>query len=376
MTKKYKRFCINCGKTGLSKEELFEGLCFDCYQEKNPLIILKKQPIIHLCKNCLAIKTKKDWINTDQLNFYEKADKLLNEDAQTYFKIAPDITAEIRLDKSSGIQDLLQHNTINFEINYNGKVHNLFEINEIQIHSAKIKLDICENCKGYKSEVSKSKIRIIAKKRNITESEIEEIIRLFKNSANIYKDPNLYILSPILSKTELIFRVSSIDFARNIANQLKSKFGAVIRESIKFVDREKSKTKKQDLNILIRLLPFFPGDVIKYNNNLYYIISIHENNVNCFDFKAKEIKKFKSKQIINGERYLLKSKLEKFIITAIYKDEIQIMDLKTYQTFEIEIKNQPHLIKINEGTEINGFREGENLYLIPFIIEGSDVKNE
>lgn len=376
MTKKYKRFCINCGKTGISKEELFEGLCFNCYRAKNPLVMLKKQPIIHLCKDCLAIKTKKDWINTDELNFYEKVNKLLNEDAQSYFKIAPDITVNIRLDESSGIKELLQYNTIGFEVNYNGKVHNIFEVNESQIHSAKIKYDICENCKGYKSKVAKSKIRIIAKKRNITESEIEEIIKLFKNGANIYKDPNLYILSPILSKRELIFRVSSIDFARNITNQLKSRFGAVIRESVKFVDREKSKTKKQDLNILVRLLPFFPGDVIKYSNNLFYVISIHENNINCLDFKSKEIKKFKSKQLINGDRYLVKSKLEKFIITAIYKDVIQIMDLKTFQTFEIEIKKQPYLIKINEGTEINGFREGENLYLIPFINQGSDVKNE
>ncbi len=376
MTKKYKRFCINCGKTGFSKEELVEGLCFNCYQEKNPLITLKKQPIIHLCKICLAIKIKKDWVKTDELNFYDKVDKLLNDEAQTYFKIDPDITVKIKLDKSSGIQDLLQYNIINFDVNYNGKVRNLFEVNESQIHSAKIKHDICENCKGYKSRVSKSKIRIIAKKRNINETEIEEIIKLFKDSANIYKDPNLYILSPILSKTELIFRVSSIDFARTIANQLKSRFGAVIRESVKFVDREKSKAKKQDLNILVRLMPFFPNDIVKYMNNLYYVISIHGDNVNCFDFKAKEIKKFKSKQIINGERYLPRSKLEKFIITAIYKDVIQIMDLKTFQTFEIEIKNQPHLHKINEGTEINGFREGESLYLIPFIIQGSDVKNE
>ncbi|MFX1450546.1 MAG: NMD3-related protein [Promethearchaeota archaeon] len=376
MTKKYERFCINCGKTGFSKEELLEGLCFNCYKLKNPFILLKKQPILHLCKYCFSIKTKKGWIKTDALDFYEKANNFLNDDVKLNFKIAPGLITDIKLDDSSDIQDLVQTNTINFEINYKGIVHDIFEVNESQIHPIKIKFDMCESCKGFRAKISRSKIRIIAKNRNITELETEEIIKLFKNSANIYKDPNLYILSPILSKKELIFRVSSIDFARNIADQLKSIFGAVVRESVKFQNRGKSKTKKQDLNILIRLLPFFIGDVIRYNNNLLYVASIQENNINCFDFKDKVMKKFKPKQLINGERYVAKSKLEKFIITAIYKDVIQIMDLKTFQTFEIEIKNQPYLINISEGTEINGFREGENLYIIPFIIQGSDAKNE
>ncbi|MHA1301408.1 MAG: hypothetical protein ACTSO9_18455, partial [Candidatus Helarchaeota archaeon] len=77
-----------------------------------------------------------------------------------------------------------------------------------------------------------------------------------------------------------------------------------------------------------------------------------------------------------SEKYFDSSKLEKYIINAIYKDVIQIMNLKTFHTLEIEMKSEPQFEKIKEGTEISGFREGEKLYLIPFYKEGQDTKNE
>ncbi|MHA1378043.1 MAG: NMD3-related protein [Candidatus Helarchaeota archaeon] len=376
MSKKFRRFCINCGESGLKKEDLINGLCFKCYRQKNPFITLKEQPVIHLCKECLAIKLKKEWIHTNISNFYQKANDLLNKNINIYFDTDSELTVSLKLNQFPDFKDLFKYNSIQFEVHISGKVLNHFKIDEILNFKSKIKIETCDNCKDIKSSVSKSKIRIIARKRKITEEEIDGIIQMIKNSANIYKDPNFYILPPLITPNELIFRVSSIEFAKIIANQLKKRFGGVLRESVKYIDREKTKSKKQDLNILVRLLPFFNGDVIKFNEQLLYVISIQDEIVNCFDFKSKEIKKYKTKQIIKGEKYLDKSKFKKYFINAIYKDIIQIMDLNTFQTFEIELTGVPHFINVKEGTEINGFKEGEKLYLIPFYQKEQDSKNE
>ncbi|MHA1300145.1 MAG: NMD3-related protein, partial [Candidatus Helarchaeota archaeon] len=328
MTKKFKRFCINCGRSGLSKEELLDGLCFKCYKLKKFLIKLKKEPILTICKDCFAIKLKNEWIKTNEINFYEQADGILNSNINTFFEISPNTIVTLRFVEFPDFRDLFKYNTIRIIADVKSQVHQNLELNKTVDFTAKLKLGICDTCKDIKANVYRSKIRIIAKKRKITDNEIEKIINIFKNNAEIYKDPNLYILPPILSSSELIFKVSSIDFAKNVANQLKNKFGAVLRESVKFVDREKNKTKKQDLIILVRLLPFFSGDIIKFENKLYYIINIQSDFVNCFDFKSREVKKFKTKQIIKSEKYFDSSKLEKNIINAIKKDVIQIMNLK------------------------------------------------
>ncbi len=372
MSKKYKRFCINCGATGLKREELIDGLCFNCFKDKNPLIKIKSQPLINVCKECLAIKTRNEWLKTTPPAFYERANALLNRDVGAYFKFVPDTEVEMKLEEFDRIEDLLKYNTIPLILYMKRKIEGQLELQDTQRHSVRIKLDTCETCKDFKSSASKSKIRIIAKKRKITDEEIEEIIKIFQSSAEIFKDPNLYILPPVISQTELIFRVNSVDFAKMVARQLKKRFGAVLRESIKFMDREKSKTKKHDLNILVRLMPFLKGDIIKYDNELLFVISIEHDFVDCLDFKSGEAKKFKSKQIINGKKYLDKSKFDKFVVTAIYKDEIQVMDLKTFQTFEIEIKDKPVLNELREGLEISGFREGEKVYLIPVSLQGID----
>ena len=367
MTKKYKRFCINCGTTGLNKEDLIEGLCFNCYKLKYPLLKLKEQPTLNICKECLALRINKHWVKTDTFTFYEHANHMLTKNITNFFETAENSSVSVSFTEFPDFYDLFKYNTIQYEVNVEKQINDELSIKDSKEYKARIKISICENCKDFKTNISKSKIRIIAKKRKILDNEIDEILEIFKNNAEIYKDPNLYILPPVLSKNELIFRMSSIDFAKNIAHQIVNRLGGVIRESIKFMDREKSKSKKQDLNILIRLLPFFTRDVIKYNNKLLYVISIQDNHVNIFDFENNEIKKFKTKEIIKGEKYLDHSKFEKFSINAIYKNTIQIMNLKTFQTFEIEMNENPHLKNIKEGMEINGFKEGEKLHLIPFI---------
>lgn len=375
MSEKYKRFCIKCGTT-LKKEDLIERLCFNCYILKNPPVILKEQPIIYLCRECLAIKTKNEWIKTSPLDFYEDCNQLLTEDVHTYFEIAPNINVRFELIEFPDFEDLFHFNTIPFNLIISGKYLNTFEINETQQYLAKIKLGICGNCTEYKANVTKAKIRIIAKKRKITDLEIEKIIKIFKDIADKYEDPNLYILTPVIKNDEIIFRTSSIGFAKEIEIKFKNIFSAVIRESHKYKSRgpEKSRQKRGNLHVLIKLLPFFVGDVIKYNNEFLYVINIQNYRISCFNFESKEMEKFSPKQLTNADRYLANSELEKFLISAVCNDVIQVMDLKSCQIFEIN-KEAP-FTDLEEGTEIGGFKEIENIHLIPFDIQREDDEIE
>ncbi|MFP4045792.1 MAG: NMD3-related protein [Candidatus Aenigmatarchaeota archaeon] len=63
------KFCPRCGK---ETEDLVEGLCEDCFQEKEELFVVPEIIEVNVCKRCGRYKEKGEWKDGDLEEFLKK----------------------------------------------------------------------------------------------------------------------------------------------------------------------------------------------------------------------------------------------------------------------------------------------------------------
>lgn len=115
------------------------------------------------------------------------------------------------------------------------------------------------------------------------------------------------------------------------------------------------------MTYLIRLPSFTKGDFLKYNKSTYYILSIHRNKIKMMKLSNWEeiitdIKTIQKSSILGG-----KELIKEMILVSQTKNELQLMDPKTY---EIKIVRKPKPITLN-SEKINVLKLDEQIFLLP-----------
>lgn len=164
------------------------------------------------------------------------------------------------------------------------------------------------------------------------------------------------------------FYLSEKGSAYTIAKKIQEKFGGEIKQSSKNIGMKDSRQVYR-MTYLLRLPSFRKGDFISYGGSFFRISSISGNKVRVFEIsswmeKVFDVNALEKASILGGEELI-----RDMILVSQTEDEVQIMDPKTYRTFDVR---KPENITF-ESKMVRIVGLDDEPYLLPE--ENSDPEN-
>ncbi len=340
-------FCVECGK----EEKIFkEGVCINCYIKihtftKGPLIVE-----IPECSHCGSYKFKNNWTN----EFF--SDVILRV-IKNNFQISNEL-------KKVNIEtDCIEtKNGKECKVIINGFI-NSHEVSEEHNLFVRLKKNVCDVCSKQFGGYHEAILQIRADARDLTK---EELIEIKNNVENIIEDLKLkgnraLFISDIAEEhSRLDFYLSERGAGLAIAKKIQDIYGGEIKQSSKNIGMKDSKQVYR-MTYLLRLPSYKKDDFVKFKDSFFQIISIHRKKVQMLNLSNWEEISFDIKHLKKAMKIGGKELIKKAIVVSQTKEDVQIMDEKTYK---IKIVKKPKELIIKEKT-LNVVKLNDNIFIVP-----------
>jgi len=310
-------FCPKCGKE--TKEK---GLCIDCFLKRYPIEI--KEITLPMCK-CGRYLYHGNW----NLNIEGSLKRIVRENL-----VLPSETKMSDLE----IKSKFEGNKIILEIHISGRYKNEKFKEEI-LAEIKIQSKTCPTCSrifgGY-----------------------YEAVLQFRTDF----DPRKMIDPEFISKMERVqggfdLYLTSSNYAKKISKDFNKK-GFLVKESTKLVGIKKGKALHR-LFISIKSPKFRVGDFLEYRDKILQILELGKS-VRCKDIKKRKMLMMPLPKLQRA-RLIAKSRdVRKAMVSSIAPNEIQLLDLKSYKTFELG----GNFEGLRQRDEVEYLRIGRDVYLV------------
>ncbi|MFQ6122994.1 MAG: NMD3-related protein [Candidatus Heimdallarchaeota archaeon] len=360
--------CVVCGEKPAHIQ--LESQCPSCYSATHPLlaqITPEKTLQLPFCETCSRLKIGRKWYRID------------DSFAIDYLK--PELFRTMRLPKD--VEILIQRKIIEFSktniprvlhVQITAKKRILPSIFQQEIREIPIKLDIqlCTHCSQLKKAHYEALLQIRADNRGFTQEEAQWITTQVNDRITkaFEKDPRNY-LSKLDERPEgLDFYFSTVSSALQIARYLASYTAARLQISYKLVSADPSlKHPKKRATISLRVPNYRRGDFVTFQpkqakrSEIIQILSFSQGTVHFYSFKNASkvsipVKLFNEYQpsVITPAQTL-----HSFIIITTHDDSVHLMDLQSYQMYEIS--KEQFRTNIKPGNVINATVIDDKLYI-------------
>lgn len=251
------RFCSICGKLESPNNPLINNLCWDCYKARHKLISIKRGLVMDFCSICGSYRLFGRWMRSVRGD-----DKLLSS-AIDY------VERHVKLNGSGSFSaidsKMVGGGRVSVLIHAHGSVDpSITAYDEYLWVDVKVNNVVCPSCLKASSKSFTSIVQVRADGRDLSEYEINGINNIVDSIISKGYDESKFLLRFVRGGMDYSF----IDFklARIVANTIKRRFGAIIKESHKVIGFNSSRgVKISKLSISVRLPKFFLGDVLNFN---------------------------------------------------------------------------------------------------------------
>lgn len=340
-------FCVECGK----EEPIYKnGMCLQCYLKqakftKGPAII-----DIFSCPRCESYKYKNTWL-------MEPFSEALRRHVKDAFHIDPELQ-QPRIEIDCKEQDRMYVCIVRIIGSVGGQT--VMEEHSLTVRLKRTTCDVCSReAGGYYEAI----LQIRSDKRAFSKTELHTLRETVEKLVGQQQDSGkrgLFITDYEEKREGLDFFLSDKSTAFAIAKKIQEQYGGEFKQSASTAGMKDSKQLFR-MTYLIRIPAYRPGDFICMNDLFYVISSVHGSRVKAIEllnWKEKIIEgtDIQSPMILGG-----KERVKEMIVVSQSKNEIQLMDSKTYTTVEIP---KPPAATIKTATVKTVKLEG-NLFLYP-----------
>lgn len=340
-------FCVECGK----ETEIFKnGTCVDCYI-KNKSFSSGPQIIdIYSCPKCSAYKYKNTWVD-------KPFDDILKRFIRDEFQISNELE-KITIETDCDTKDKIVPCKVTISGFLNG--HIVSEQHRLEV---RLKRTTCNVCSKQYGGYFEAVLQIRTEKRTIGKNEREILknkVEMFVESTRAKGNRGLFITDIGEEKEGIDFYLSEKGSAQTIAKKIQEQYGGEIKQSAKNIGMKDSKQIYR-VTYLIRLPPYRKGDFISKDNSFFFISSVSGNKIHVFDLSSwSEVvldeKDLRKATILGGSELV-----KEMILVSESQNEVQVMDQKTYQTFDVKkLKN----IRLNSKL-VRVVKLEERIFLVP-----------
>jgi nonsense-mediated mRNA decay protein 3 len=359
------RFCAVCGK----KEGPFlDNMCENCYKRENPLEIKIIPSLdIEICPSCGTIFVSRAHIDTWSRE--ESLEEIIREISKS--KIIEKINVDFSY--NSEFEDDIEESKI---MNYGVKFFTMIttitakpykEFGEF-IREGKTRLKMvrqsCDDCSKYKSGYFEAILQVRGENRKLTEKEEEEIENLIEKMMKQYEDARLaYILDLEVDNDGITANVSTKFLAETIAREIKNFTAGKLTVAYEHKTTSKDGTEVYTNTYLVRLPEFAVNDIIEYENQLWQVKNINENQVKMENLENHLIKNIDRKRVENrAKKRNDEIILREYMLVSKENETVTIMAMDNYENFDDNLERIPP--KKKDGEILKGFLlEDRNYYV-------------
>jgi nonsense-mediated mRNA decay protein 3 len=302
-----------------------------------------------MCGHCGSYKYKNTW-----------TDELFSEVLRRFIKSVYLISNELeKIDINAECKEIKDGMKCKIYISGFIGEKEITEEHEIQVHLKKTVCDVCsKKFGGYHEaiiQIRSDRAFIKDELKNMTLS-VENLVENLQAKGN----RTLFIADIDMEHGGLDFFISDKQAAQVITKKLQEKYNGTIKQSSKNIGMRDGKQIYRN-TYLLRLPSYKKGDFIKLEKNLYKILSTRGNKVKILDISTWEEKIIEPKKLQKTETIDRKDNIKEMIVVDQNKDEVQIMDEKTYEIKTIKKPRPFNFVK----EKIKTINLDDKTFLIP-----------
>jgi nonsense-mediated mRNA decay protein 3 len=340
-------FCVECGRECTIFKE---GVCTSCYLKTHKFTKGPDVIDIPVCTNCESYKIKNIWTS-------DLFSDLIRRVIRNNFQISKELE---KVDISADCKDKLDGKSC--KVSIYGFLEGL-EISEEHNLLVRLKRTICDVCSKQYGGYYEAIIQVRADGRKLDKKDLEDIKLFVENLVEVMiarGNRSLFISDMGEEHGGYDFYLSDKSAAMTITNKIQEQYGGEIRKSSKDMGLRDSRRVCR-MTYLIRLPIYKKGDFVNFINSFYYVKAISGKkiimvNLSNWDELTFELKTIQKARNLGGTELVKEA-----ILISQTKDEIQIMDSKTYKTFEIK---KPKKINFDKKA-LKIIKINENIFLYP-----------
>ena len=350
-------FCSVCGEGDVA---LHESLCFNCYWKENR-IIEKKLPKLSLntCIDCLSIKLPSGWTKVYDLE---------NLSDLVHGYVRRELEIEINDESEFLNQEYPDWDKPKPKLSCLFKVMN-DRIDSFSVYEETRELDIhflwgnCAVCRKKKSG-GDTVLQIRAIERELTEEEEEYFDKKVKEIIEKASSEDHYAFASdkVYTYKGFDYKLGSNALAERMIEAFVLKWVAITSVNYSLIGEAKDRTRKYSHTYLFKLPGVVEGDLAVIGGEIFGILKTNTKGVLIKSLETGLVSTEKNWKDLRPFRDYYR---EKFMIVSKEQDSssYELMNLKTYETFEIE--NKGISPEIGAGEEVELLIYKDKYYPIP-----------
>jgi nonsense-mediated mRNA decay protein 3 len=357
------RFCYRCGISESEGGPLIEGLCQVCYRKENPVLLIGDEINTEVCQNCGSYKRHGVWVDPKNYELddliFEVADNALLEVLENSLSEKVREFEVVSMEELEETEDLpvgkaiIAFRPVDWHIEYfpaiiiygvrvKAKTHEL----QRELHDERkrvtvyVRQTVCPRCQKFLGGYFEAILQVRAQDRPLSEDERKEIERLVAEKVDeIMKKDRMGFIQDTIEKEEgLDFYMGSTSAARKLAQAIKERFGGTVSEAYELVGTDRQTSREvYRTSVSVRIPKFRKGDIVEDSKgNVYEVTRVDGKGLSLRDLSTgkEEHRDWKSARR-EGVETVEYSKSEA-MVTSIGRDEVQLMDMKSYETYELQ----------------------------------------
>ncbi len=366
------RFCYRCG---ISEEEggpLIEGLCQVCFRKENPVLLIDGELNTELCQNCGSYKKRGVWVDpkTYELEelIFEVAESALLEAIEDSFDEGVKTFGLVSPEELESIQELPVGEAvvsfepvdwhieyfpaiITYEVRVRARIHELQrELHDERKHvTVYVRQTVCPRCQKFLGGYFEAILQVRAEDRPLAEDERKAVEKLVEEKVDeiMRRDRMGFIQDTVEKEEGLDFYMGSTSAARKLAQAIREHFGGTVSEAYELVglDRQTSREVYRT-SVSVRLPKFRRGDIVRDGKGkVYEVERVDGKGLAMRDLSTGESEHRDWKTVERESVETVEAEKREAMVTSIRRTEVQVMDMETYETYELE---KPKF-EVNEG---------------------------
>ncbi len=317
-------FCVECGA---EPEDLYDGLCRDCFIESKMKVKVDSPIKIDICPVCGSVRKKNNWIENPDL------------EAIMLDKIDDAISIPYEAERYGFNVEFEEEDPYNIVANISVKLEREEIVAEHEI-SVKIILKKvqCEICSKIHGNYYEAILQVRPTKKEMTEEQKELVIKKVKKRIEVKEGEkrNIFLTSQEEIHGGIDFYLSDTGVTKNLAREISNAVGGSVKSSAKLAGREDGQDIYR-MTYLVRIPPYESGDFIEVEGSIYRVKKLKggTGKVILKDIKTGKKVRMDDKELENAEVLGGDELINKSVVVSESEKEMKLLDPENFDTVTV-----------------------------------------
>ncbi len=342
--------CVECGA---ETSEVHDGMCVDCYVDRNVSVDIEDPIEIEICSKCGSVRKGDRWLERPDL------------ETVMLDRIEESLSIPSSVDKFSYQVSFDESDPSNIHVDLTVKliVHGVEKEKSLATNIV-LKKTQCKNCSKREGDYYEAILQVRPTQDEMTEEQKNQVMSMVHKRVEVDRGEEKKVFITLEKEIHggLDFFLSDRRVTKNLSFDIADFFGGDVKTSSELAGREDGQNVYR-MTYSVRLPPYEEGDFIKFEGKIYRIKKTTRGSgpIVVHDLEENRGTTLDKKKLTDATVYGGDEMIKDAVVVSEEEKEIQVMDPETYETKTL-LKPEG----FTEGKdEVQVVRIKRRLYLVP-----------